>query len=122
MIENVQIDAVIYRVEETDEALIIDGRECGASVDYNLGLIRIRNDKAVGRGARAKFLMHEILHAVLHERGMFEASENEELIDALAAGLVNLARENPRLVSFMMGGDCNVTDTRGDKEDTVGCT
>lgn len=115
MVESIQIDAVIYRVEETDDVLIIDGSECGASVDYNLGLIKIRDGKAVGRGARAKFLMHEIIHAVLHERGMFEASANEELIDALAAGLVNLVRENPRLVNFIMGGDCNVTDTRGYK-------
>ncbi len=101
MLKNILIDAVNYRVEITDERIIVDGQECGADVDYNLALIRL-SDK-VGEGIKAKFLMHEIFHALLNERGMFEDSRNEELVDELAAGTINLIRENPKLIDFLRG-------------------
>ena len=101
MIKNVLIDAVNYRIEITGERIIVDGQECGADVDYNLALIRL-SDK-IGKGAEAKFLMHEIFHAVLKERSMFEESGNESLVDELAAGTINLIRENPQLIEFLRG-------------------
>lgn len=102
MLKNILVDAVNYKVTPTDEILIVDGRECGATVEYNLGLIKIRNDKVVGEGVQAKLVMHEVIHALLHERGLFEASDDEQLVEALAAGIVNLIRANPTLVEFIL--------------------
>lgn len=45
--------------------------------------------------------MHEIVHALLFERGMPEAAADEELVSELAAGFVNLVRANPQLVEFL---------------------
>ena len=104
MLKNILVDAVKYRIEPTNEILLVDGQECGANVDYNLGLIKIRNANVVGEGVQAKILMHEIFHALLHERGLIEASDDEQLIDALASGTINLIRTNPALVEFILQG------------------
>ncbi|MBR3746339.1 MAG: hypothetical protein IKP64_10315 [Selenomonadaceae bacterium] len=101
MLKNVLVDAVNYKIEPTDEILIVDGQEAGAEVNYNLGVIKIRNEKVIGSGVRAKILMHEVMHAILHERGLFEASADEQLVDALAAGVTNLIRTNPALIEFI---------------------
>lgn len=103
MVEKILIDAVMYRVIQSQELLIVEGRECGAEVDYNSATIKISKEK-VGDGSKAKFLMHEIVHAILHERGLFEESENEELVDELAKGFVNLIRQNSELVNFISEG------------------
>ena len=101
MLKNILVDAVNYKVELTDEILVVDGQEAGAEVDYNLGVIKIRNEKAIGDGVRAKILMHEVMHALLHERGMIESAADERLVDELSAGIVNLVRTNPALVEFI---------------------
>ena len=100
MIESVMVDAVEYRVEETDEKIIIEGQQCVADVDYNSALIRIGN--VVGEGAKAKVLMHEIFHALLSERGLGAESQNEMLVNELASGTINLIRDNPALVEFII--------------------
>ena len=101
MLKNIIIDAVNYRIKETTEIIVLNGSECGAMVEYDKALIIIRNDECLGEGAKAKTLMHEIVHAILHERGMAEESENETLVKELAAGIVNLIRWNPQLVTFI---------------------
>lgn len=102
MPEKILIDAVTYQVVPIEETLIVDGLECGAEVDYNAATIKIssRADK-VGGGAKAKILMHEIVHAILHERGLSKASEDEELVEELAKGFVSLVRQNPELINFI---------------------
>ena len=47
--------------------------------------------------------MHEVVHAILHQRGLYKASDDEELVDELAKGFVNLIRQNPKLVNFIKG-------------------
>ena len=101
MLENIIIDAVNYRIKETNSVIVLNGQECGAIVEYGKALITIRKDEGLGEGVKAKTLMHEIIHAILHERGMAEESENETLVNELAAGIVNLIRCNPELVAFI---------------------
>lgn len=105
MLENVIIDAVTYRIKETADIIVLDGQECGAIVEYGKALITIRNDESLGEGAKAKTLMHEIVHAILHERGMEKAADDETLVNELAAGIVNLIRCNPQLVTFITHGN-----------------
>ena len=101
MPENVMIDAVRYAIQHVKEPLILDGRACNAVVEYNTAQIKILEGGNIGEGNAAKLLMHEIVHALLFERGMTEASADEELISELAAGFVNLVRANPQLVEFL---------------------
>ena len=102
MPDKVLIDAVTYQISKTDEVIIVNCRECNADVDYNAAEIKISNryDK-VGDGAITKVLMHEVVHAMLHERGLDEDAENETLVEELAKGFVNLIRQNPKLVDFV---------------------
>ena len=45
--------------------------------------------------------MHEVVHAILNERGLNEKAENETLVEELAKGFVNLIRQNPKLTDFI---------------------
>ena len=100
MLEKILVDSVDYKVEYTDEVILVDGRHCIADIDYNTSKIRLSNEiKDAGREARVLF--HELVHAILYERGMDEERKNENLVDELAAGIVNLIRHNPDLVSYI---------------------
>jgi len=100
MIKSVMVDSVNYEVQMTDETLIVDNQKCGAEVSFHEALIKISNE--VGEGARPRILMHEIFHALLHERGLYDESNDEKLVDELAAGTVNLIRANPALIEFII--------------------
>lgn len=101
MLDSVIIDAVRYAILRVKEPLILEGRACNAVVEYNMAQIKILEGGNIGEGNAAKLLMHEIVHALLFERGMTEASADEELISELAAGFVNLVRANPQLITFL---------------------
>ena len=102
MIKNVQIDSVNYRIEETDTPIIIEHKECGGGVFYNDALIKIGN--CLNGNVKTKVLMHEIIHALLYERGMSEASADEILVEELAKSFINLIRSNPKLVELITNG------------------
>lgn len=99
----VLIDAVEYEIKRTDEPIIVDGQQCWASVDYVKAQIKMRNRNIVGAGREPRLLMHEVVHALLHARGFYDEANNEELVEALAGGVVNLIRDNPKLVEFLEG-------------------
>lgn len=106
MPDKILVDAVTYQVVRTYDRLIVEGRECNAKVDYNTATIRISQDAdRIGEGNRPKVLMHEVVHAILHERGLNEDAENETLVEELAKGFVNLIRQNPDLVDFIKGDE-----------------
>ena len=102
MIKNVQIDSVNYRVEETDTPIIIERKECDGGVFYNESLIKVGH--FLQGDAKTKVLMHEIIHAVLFERGMSEAAEDEILVEELAKSFINLIRVNPNLIELITNG------------------
>ena len=101
MPESVMIDAVRYAVLRVKEPLILDGRACNAVVEYNTAQIKMLAEGDIGDGNAAKLLMHEIVHAVLFERGLTEQATDEELVSELAAGFVNLVRANPPLIAYL---------------------
>lgn len=43
-------------------------------------------------------LVHEIIHAILHERGFDQKNNDEEMVDGLAHAFRMLAKQNPELV------------------------
>lgn len=103
MPESVMVDAVRYAIMRVKEPLLLEGRECNAMVEYNTAQIKMLEGGNIGDGNKAKLLMHEIVHALLFERGMSEAAVNEDLVSELAAGFVNLVRMNPQLMEFLQG-------------------
>lgn len=101
MPDSVIIDSVRYAIQHVKEPLILDGRVCNAVVEYDTAQIKMLEDGNIGEGNKAKLLMHEIVHAVLFERGLPEQAADEELVSELAAGFVNLVRANPQLIEFL---------------------
>ena len=102
MIKNVQVDSVNYRIEEVDTPIIIEHKEYGGGGFYNDALIKVGN--FLKGDAKIKVLMHEIIHAILFERGMPEASEDEILVEELAKSFINLIRSNSNLIAFITNG------------------
>ena len=95
MIDKVLIDSVWYNVEETDEPILVDGIQCGGKVEYNLALIQLGKEYSA-RGLH--ILMHEVVHALMHERGISDEHNNEEVVEALAKGIINFIRGNKTLI------------------------
>ena len=103
MIESVMIDAVRYKVEMADGPLYIAGNEAAGYTDFNVGRIELRREAAESNGG-ARLLMHEVIHALMFERGLKEDIYNEQVVDTVAAGVVNLIRQNPELVRLIVEG------------------
>lgn len=103
MVENVLIDAARYAVEIIDGPLVGNGRDCVGVTDFNEARIQLRKEAALSGGA-ARLLMHEVIHAIMYERGLTEDTYNEQIVDTVAAGVVNLIRQNPDLVRLIVEG------------------
>jgi hypothetical protein len=48
MPEKVTIGCYDYAVIETDEVLLVDGRECSGLIDYNKHIIKVSNKETFG--------------------------------------------------------------------------
>ena len=104
MIDSVMVDAVRYKVSVLDGPLVGNGHEASGTTDFNVAQIDLRKD-VMDSGSGAKLLMHEIVHAILYERGMQEdIYNNEGLVDIIATGVINLIRQNPDLVRLIVEG------------------
>lgn len=47
-------------------------------------------------------LVHEIIHAILHERGFDQQNNDEAMVDGLAHALRMLAKQNPELIKEVL--------------------
>jgi len=103
MVDNVMIDAVRYDVEVVDGPLVGNGQDCAGVTDFNEAKIQLRTEAAASGGV-ARLLMHEVIHALMYERGLKDDTYNEQVVDAVAAGVVNLIRQNPDLVRLVVEG------------------
>ena len=100
----VVIDAVEYRVNQNDEVMLNENhQEIIGDVDCNKALIRIGSN-ANGEGRKPQTLMHEIVHALMFERGI-DGLDDENTVDSLASGIINMIRYNPRLVDYVKRSD-----------------
>ena len=59
-----------------------------------------------GADQKADTLLHEVLHAIWEQTPLRsrESDEQEEVVVALAAPLLDTLRRNPRLVEYLIGG------------------
>lgn len=103
MIENVMVDAVNYKIQLSDGPIYISGNEAAGYTDFNVGIIDLRREAALSNGG-ARLLMHEVIHALMYERGLKDDTYNEQIVDTVAAGVVNLIRQNPDLVRLIVEG------------------
>lgn len=100
---SVMIDTTRYDIETTDENIIVGGRECSGDISYWEGRIRVA--ASMGNTVKQQTLMHEIVHGIMHRRGLDDYRTDEKLVDQLANGFINLIRANPELVRCIIGGN-----------------
>lgn len=101
--QTVQIDSVRYSITYGNNPVIVGGQQCLGVIDYNNGTIEIDISKT-GENVLPKVLMHEIVHGILEERNIqdFLGEHTELIVDNLAMGIINLVRQNPKLIDFIL--------------------
>lgn len=102
-LKNVMVDSVKYSIAEVDEPILLNAVLCNGDVDYNLAHIRIARE--CGDSRELQVLMHEIMHALLYERGLEKHKDDETLVDELSKGIINLIRENKDLINTIQQKD-----------------
>lgn len=93
--KEIRIGSCNYNVEFTDSTLVVDGKECSATINYNYHLISINNSIGDNQKNEISFL-HELFHGMVHERNI--ALDNEELVvEELARCMHQVIKDNPNI-------------------------
>ena len=103
----VQIGALSYNIVRQAKILSTNGSDASGNAEphevwgqIQYAETQIVLDQAVSVQYERVLLWHELLHGVLFNAGHEQVSE--DLIDALAAGIVDMLRRNPHLVTYTM--------------------
>ncbi len=95
--EIINVLGIPYRVEKPDR-ITVDGVNGDGSVTYNTSLIEIVDGMPVE--VERVVLFHELMHAVFKAQGQTKYRKDENLLDAIAHGIVEVLRANPQLVAY----------------------
>lgn len=93
MIDAVRVGPICYEIREMENVLI-DGGLAAGYMDADATQIVVAS--GLPAPVKAVTLMHEILHALLLQAGS-KHGNNENLIECLSYGLVQLCRDNKGL-------------------------
>ena len=93
--ETVRIGSIDYKIELTKAPIVLDYKQCNGIIDYTQSKI-ILDSNTLEQQQLELTLLHEIVHGMLHDRGLEEQS-NESLVDAIAYALHQLIRDNHSL-------------------------
>lgn len=97
-IPSVKIGPMRYPISEVDDLHDFDGDkriDLWGHIKHSNTQIELRSSLSDQR--KLQVLWHEILHGILSDAGYGE--HNEQHLDALATGLIQLLRDNPQLVN-----------------------
>ena len=96
----IKIGSIVYEIETTDTPLIVDNKVCSGKVQYLYSKIQLSGEDMQGEQARNVTFWHEIVHAIVYDRGLDWGKDNELFTEELAKGLHSLMVDN----SFLMPG------------------
>lgn len=96
-LSTIRIDTQDYTVTYTTNPIInTDHRECFGQICLNNKQITIKADRPPF--AQYQTLLHELVHGIIHERGIeYGTSSEETAVDEIACGILGLVRDNPGL-------------------------
>ncbi|MCP9305804.1 hypothetical protein [Lacticaseibacillus paracasei] len=102
--KSVLIDDVEYTVstassDELQKEVLSPDNIIGAC-NYNNQTIKISD--SINEGNVKVTLLHEIIHAILSERGLNDQCEDEMLVDNIAHAIRMLAKQNPELIKEVL--------------------
>ena len=92
------IGGLRYTIEEVEDLHSIDGEKCDGLLNVDTWAIRL--EARLPEKAREQVLWHEIIHAMLNQMGRIEQYKDENLIDALAFGVVSVLQSNPNYTHY----------------------
>ncbi len=96
---NIRIGPHTYTVKRVKSRKI--GGDC-AQIDYARLSISVSTD-LVSTYAKQS-LLHEIIHGVLENAGIRD-QHDEQLVDAMATGILGVLRDNPDVVSYLVSDE-----------------
>ena len=80
----------------------IDGEVIGGAINANTSVIKI-NTEFTGKASQ-KILIHEVVHGILFNAGKQTFSENEELVECIANGIMQVIYDNEKNIFEKVGG------------------
>lgn len=99
--EKVLIDDIEYKVDEvSNKELQLTSEDLKGNYwgDTRYKKASIRVCEGMAEDEVKITLVHEIIHAILQERGFDQQNNDEALVDGLAHALRMLAKQNPELI------------------------
>lgn len=99
--EIVLIDDIEYKIEEiSHKELQLSGKDLKGNYwgDTRYKEASIRVCEGMADDETKITLVHEIIHAILQERGFDQQNNDEALVDGLAHALRMLVKQNPKLI------------------------
>ncbi len=93
--DKVKIGGIEYKVIQTDQTLLLNGRECAGIIHYEETFIELSNKRDIQKIKET--LCHEIVHGMSRERGLDWKDDDELYTEELGKALYSLIKDNPEL-------------------------
>lgn len=103
--KQVKVGGLSYKIEETEEPILVNNQLCYGSADYGKEIIKLSSSLQSQRGKKITFL-HELFHCIFNDR-CIENEDEEYLVDVLAKGLYQVIIDNPEIFECKKEVDCN---------------
>lgn len=97
--KTVRVMGIPYTVVKQDRITVNDQNADGA-VTYNSALIEVVNGMPIE--VERVVVMHEVIHAMFKGQGQNDYRHDEDLIEAVAHGVIQVIRDNPQLLSYLL--------------------
>ena len=102
MIKSVDIGGVRYSVAEVEGLeRAEDGAFLYGEIMHTDLTIKIEADMA--QVVKVQALLHEALHGLFHQTGHYDIEDEERVVQMLGCQLPKLLKDNPELVSLLLG-------------------
>ena len=105
MPEQVEVAALVYDVRVIDMSRIGDGNLWGQA---RLGQLVMEIETTLPPLRKKDSLFHEVMHTIWHSYapyGEFSSSDEEYIVNAMAHGVFQVLRRNPKLVAYLLSDE-----------------
>jgi hypothetical protein len=93
--EKITIGCFDYKIEPTDEVIVVDNRKCTGMISYERGIIKVSTEGDRSEQLQERTLWHEIVHGIIHYRNFDPTKADlETTVEELATGLYLLCKQN----------------------------
>lgn len=91
--ESIKVGGILYKIDLTDETLVLNSQECRGAIDYENQVIKINNSRQGSQGVELTFC-HELIHAIRYERNLDWGDKDELYTEELGRGLYQVLKDN----------------------------